>query len=166
MEHGNRYSYDESSYRCMNCRVTVECSIHGKWSVLANIHSRKGGSGCPMCFQSRGEESIRECLDELWLDYVQEASFEGLGRKKFDFYVPELNLLIEYDGEQHFRPIEFFGGEPALANTVARDEEKSRWAWENKFVLMRIPYWMLDRIPYLIREQVALLREFPHAPAR
>ena len=81
---------------------------------------------------------------------------KSLGRKSFDFFLPDYNLLIEYDGEQHFKPVQTYGGEEALKKLLVRDEFKNRWAWENGYMLMRIPYWMKDRIPELLHRQLTL----------
>lgn len=66
--------------------------------------------------------------------------------------MPELKILIEYDGIQHYFPIEFFGGEKSLKETQKRDEEKNQYALENNYKLFRIPYYDIDSIPQILHE--------------
>ncbi|WP_236168930.1 hypothetical protein [Pseudomonas atacamensis] len=62
---------------------------------------------------------------------LREASPEWLGRMRIDIYLPELKLAIEHQGEQHYRPLQVFGGEEAHLRVVARDELKRRLCMEN-----------------------------------
>jgi len=55
---------------------------------------------------------------------VHHSSPKWLGRQHLDIYFPELNIAIEYQGEQHYKPINFFGGQEALEKTIERDERK------------------------------------------
>ena len=57
-----------------------------------------------------------------------------------DFYFPKLNLAIEYDGIQHYTPIEFFGGEKALMEQKDRDKQKDKYCKNHNIKLIRIPY--------------------------
>ena len=67
------------------------------------------GSKCPNCVYSRGEKAVADVLDSLSIEYTREHSFEYLGRKRFDFFIPSLNIAIEYDGEQHYKSIDAWG---------------------------------------------------------
>jgi len=61
-------------------------------------------------------------------------------RYRYDFYLQELNLLIEYDGMQHYYPIEFWGGVDELAKIRASDTAKNKLAKQHNIPLIRIPY--------------------------
>ena len=61
----------------------------------------------------------------------REASPRWLGRQRLDIYLPELSLAIEHQGEQHFRPVEAFGGEQAWKKVQERDKRKRRLCHEN-----------------------------------
>ena len=54
----------------------------------------------------------------------REASPTWLNRQRFDVYIPELNLAIEYQGQQHYVAVDLFGGEEGLKRTKQRDKEK------------------------------------------
>ena len=61
----------------------------------------------------------------------REASPPWLGQQRLDIYLPELNLAIEHQGEQHYRPIDIFGGVEGYARTRARDARKRKLSQEN-----------------------------------
>ena len=70
---------------------------------------------------------------------------------KFDFYLPDKNILIEYDGIQHFEENTFFifstnNSHEALSYTHNHDEYKNKWCIENNIILIRIPYTHLEKI--------------------
>lgn len=65
---------------------------------------------------------------------------------RFDFYLPNINTCIEYDGEQHFRPVEYFGGEDAFNRQIIYDNVKNEWCRKNGVNLIRIPYTDYDKI--------------------
>jgi hypothetical protein len=54
-----------------------------------------------------------------------------LGRQHFDIYIPEYNIAIEYQGEQHYQPIDFFSGKESFKANKLRDERKKAIAKEN-----------------------------------
>ncbi len=59
------------------------------------------------------------------------ASPRFLGRQHYDVYLPELKIALEYQGEQHFRPIPFFGGEAGFIETQKRDRRKRKLSEDN-----------------------------------
>ena len=59
----------------------------------------------------------------------------------FDFYLPDYNICIEYDGEEHFQPVEFFGGEEKFQRRIENDEIKNNYCKNNNIKLIRIPYF-------------------------
>jgi very-short-patch-repair endonuclease len=69
----------------------------------------------------------------------------------FDFYIPHLNMCIEYDGEQHYLPIY---GNKCLKYVKSNDLIKTNFCKSNGIKLLRIPYWDADKIPQLLTEYV------------
>jgi very-short-patch-repair endonuclease len=100
---------------------------------------------------SQGERLIARYLTGKNLVFHQEflRTIRGTNRY-FDFYVKELQLLIEFDGRQHFEDIPFFNKREKLSDRRLVDQEKINWALENKFHLVRIPYWQIDRIAEIL----------------
>ena len=80
----------------------------------------------------------------LWLNIlVMEKKFDNCRHKTplpFDFYLPDYNLLVEYDGIQHFESIKYFGGEDALLLNQLKDKIKTDYTIANNIKLIRIKY--------------------------
>ena len=101
------------------------------------------GHGCPVCKESNGEKAVAKYLTAHNIDFIRQKKFEGCRIKymlPFDFYLPSQNMCIEYDGEQHFHPIKFFGGEKKFKYTHYRDLFKNKFCKDNKIRLVRIKY--------------------------
>lgn len=109
------------------------------------------GSWCPLCsgdrtigssgFVSQGAKAVELYLQFKNWTYEKEKTFPGCVYKKllrFDFYVPHLNLLIEFDGGQHFRSTEFYGGDEAFKNGQIRDAIKEDYCANSKIRLIRL----------------------------
>lgn len=103
--HGNRYIYKSTKYISSHEPVDIECRKHGIFSQEANSHLR--GAGCPRCVESRGERMVGEVLEELGIEYFKEYVVDGYPYK-YDFYLPEYNLFIEYHGIQHYQMVPYF----------------------------------------------------------
>lgn len=131
-----------------NTKILHKCDIDGyEWfATPANILF---GCGCPKCQSSKGEKQIAQWLQTKNITYIQQKIFANCKDKNglpFDFYIPEYNLCIEYDGEQHFKPIDFSGkGEEWAFNkfsiTQAHDNIKNQYCKDNNIRLLRIPYF-------------------------
>jgi len=100
-------------------------------------------SGCPYCCESKGEATIANTLSKLSVSYIQQKRFSGCKDKRelpFDFWLPDYNILIEYDGKQHSHSIKFFGGDAYLSNIRYKDSIKTAYAKNAGINLVRIPY--------------------------
>jgi very-short-patch-repair endonuclease len=101
------------------------------------------GSGCPSCNESYGEKSIAAWLEEKCLEYKRQKRWSKCRDKNplpFDFYIPSLNLAIEYDGEQHFVPKECWGGTEEFDKIQRRDKIKTQFCLDEGIELLRINY--------------------------
>ena len=107
---------------------------------------------CIFCSsKSRGEDHVVKYLDELKIDYIREKRFDNCRNIKplpFDFYLPESNILIEYDGIQHFKPS---FNELEFKNIKVNDEIKDKYCKENNVGLLRIPYWEFNNIETILK---------------
>lgn len=97
---------------------------------------------CPICYykKSKGEIIITQYLINNKINYYKEYVFDKLKGYRFDFYLPEYNMCIEYDGEQHYQSINLWGGEEALQEQRKRDKAKNDFCLQNDIILIRIPY--------------------------
>lgn len=108
--------------------------------------------GCPKCYQfkSQGEQRIRNYLDENQIYYIPQKTFAPLNKSKyrFDFFLPEYNLAIEYQGEQHYRDNNFL--KENLDSIQKRDEIKRQYCRENNIELLEIKYTELNNIKAIL----------------
>jgi len=125
-------------------RLIWKCPVHNSWET--SYHNIKAGTGCPSCSRlqtrSKGEIMTENVLIKLGLDYECEKKFPDcrhIGQLSFDFYIPKLKLVVEYDGKQHFSPY-FKNGIDAFQQSVTRDIIKVNYCHENNISLVRISY--------------------------
>lgn len=99
---------------------------------------------------SKGQDKVRNLLYSNNVPFQQEYSVIINGRThRFDFLVYKdngLKYFIEYDGEQHFKPVKQWGGEAGLKERQARDKEKNEWCKSNGYELIRIPYTIQNEV--------------------
>ena len=104
--------------------------------------------GC-LARKSKGEDLIKQILKTLDINFVSQFRFYECRSKNpliFDFYLSDYNCCIEYDGKQHFEPIDFFGGEEQFKIQQKNDKIKTEYCKENDIRLIRIPYTDYDKL--------------------
>lgn len=134
--------YEISEFSTRNEKVLVKHKRCGNlWKTAAkNILS---GSGCPFCKSSRGERVINLWLKSHNIQTEYQKKFVDCKDQRslpFDFYLPDYNLVIEYDGRQHFQGYDYFGGEEAYKIRHKHDLIKNKYCEDNNINLLRIPY--------------------------
>lgn len=138
--------------------VLIKCDGCGEeWTQTLDVNIRCP-EGCHDDTISHGANKIDEYLTNAGEDFAKEKRFpdcKSVYPLPFDFavYVNGSIALIEYDGRQHFEPIEFYGGEERLKGTQERDEIKNAYCRENNIPLLRIPYTVaLNDIPGMVKK--------------
>lgn len=135
-------------YRNATTPTIHKCLIHDYvWSPTPT--SILQGHGCPKCNESKGEKQITLWLEQNKMINIPQKRFSDCCDAKplpFDFYIPDLNVCIEYQGEQHYRPVNFGGisDEDAYKNFITtqhHDEIKRNYCMKNNIELICIPYW-------------------------
>ena len=81
---------------------------------------------------------MRNELTNSRIAFTEQKRFEWLGLKSLDFFIPSLMVGIECQGIQHFKPIEFFGGEEAFKRCISRDTEKNMKCEEHGISLLYV----------------------------
>lgn len=123
-------------------KIRHKCKLCGhQWSVKPG--NLLAGKGCPKCGESHGEKNISRYLSANDITYISQYTFDDCKDKRklpFDFYLPDLNICIEYDGEQHFRAIDYFGGKEGLQTRQLHDQIKTDYCKDNNILLLRIKY--------------------------
>jgi very-short-patch-repair endonuclease len=139
--HKNLYDYSLVEYKNAKQNIKIICKIHGIFEQTPNKHLQ--GQGCPICKVSRGEKEIRQILNNNNIKYKRQQVFDdckNIRKLQFDFYLPEYNTCIEYDGEQHYKSIEYFGGVKSFKLRQKRDMIKNDYCKNNNIKLLRIKY--------------------------
>jgi len=141
--HGNKYDYSKVVYENHETKVCIICPKHGEFLQKANSHLN--GNGCPICKSSKGELSIKKWLEENHISFIPQYRFQKCKDKKtlpFDFYLPDHNICIEYDGLQHFKPMGFSGSKSNILFEITKKHDKMRndFCKNNNIRLIRIKY--------------------------
>jgi hypothetical protein len=106
--HGDVYDYSQTKYVNSKEKVLISCKDHGPFYVTPGEHLR--GSGCPVCNGSMGEKIIYNFLKNNSIKFEYQKTFEWLKNRKhmyIDFFIPKMNVAIEYQGKQHFTPVRY-----------------------------------------------------------
>lgn len=141
MEDTKEYVFLEK-YKGTNTKINVK---HIKCGHVYKVspHHFMAGRRCPFCKESHGEHEIEMWLSNRNVNHICQKKFENCRFKKelpFDFYLPDSNVCIEYDGEQHFKKVDLFGGEQGLAIRRLRDNIKDEFCKKEGIKLLRIKY--------------------------
>lgn len=130
--------------------IDYKCNICGSVYKGKPYQLLRGECGCKKCHQSNGERIITLYLTENEINFEAEKRFDDLRDRyplRFDFYLPDYKIAIEYDGKQHFEPIAFYKTQNAVdefEGVKRRDAIKTKYCKENGIRLIRIKYDVKD----------------------
>ena len=148
--------------RCSHKKVWIKCQEneeHGSYDITcANFTSN--GNRCPICNEWHGERKIREYLTKNNIEFTAQKTFSNLlglgnGPLSYDFYIPVNNLLIEFQGEQHYMPVDFSGkgmkqAEKDFEKQQEHDRRKREYAQQNNIDLLEITYLEENKIEEIL----------------
>ena len=89
------------------------------------------------------ESNLFSTVIKEYHDAIYQYRSEWLGMQSLDVFIPSIRVAIEYQGEQHYHPVEIFGGEEGYKNTVERDRKKELLCEKNGVKLI---HWKYDEI--------------------
>ena len=132
-----------------------ECGCEAKTQRIVDGYSLKSGRstscGCLKSY-SKGEQKIATLLSEAKIPFEREKTFEDCKflntnySARFDFWVNN-QYIIEYDGEQHFKPGYGYMNTPdRIKETKEHDNFKTIWCLEHQIPLIRISYLQYDTL--------------------
>ena len=128
--HNDFYNYSKLKYTGYTNKIKIICPIHGEFEVRADSHLN--GAGCPYCHkESKLEKELRILFEANNIRFEEWKRFDWLNRQSLDFYLPDYNIAIECQGLQHFKPVEWFGGEEELKKRIKLDDKKYNLCIEN-----------------------------------
>lgn len=146
--HGDKYDYSLVVYKGATTPVTIICNKHGEFKQAPIQH--KNGKGCIKCKESKGETAVRTFLEKKQIKYIQEYRDKDIytsNYNRFDFYLPEFNIYVEFQGIQHYKPIDIFGGEESYTKQMYSDLSKMYSVYfSHNAELISIPFYYIDRV--------------------
>lgn len=138
------FAYFWKTYTNTSNKMKIQC-MKCKYIFQQSISNHRSGCGCPRCNISKGESEIEKILIDKNIEFFVQHIFNNCVFKKplpFDFFIPKLNICIEYDGEQHFYfPNYFHKKKYQFDNQKLKDKIKTEYCKNNNIRLIRIPYW-------------------------
>lgn len=147
-----------SEYITEKQKVKCRCKIDGN-TWYASPDNLLQGYGCPACKESKGERRIKNFLESNCILYIQYQKYDDLigvgeGKLSYDFYLPSYHLLIEFQGEQHKFPVEYFGGEKRFEIQQEHDRRKREYARKHNIELLEIWYYDFDNIEQILESRL------------
>ena len=155
--HKDRYDYSVTEYTHCHKSVNVSCPKHGIFKIKASDHLQ--GSKCKRCKVTKGEQRVQNALIDLGITFVREHSFPDcvyVRPLRFDFYLPQHNMCVEYDGELHFKPRNRLSKNALndLEQSKIRDNIKDAYCLNKNIKLLRISFHDINQIESIIRDTV------------
>lgn len=152
----------------ISSQTLFRCLVDGNvWRARAS-HVLYGNSSCPYCKMSSGERRIDIFLKDFFKnsnEYFYQYTFDDCKNPvtkhhlPFDFYIPKYNLCIEYQGQQHYYPVDFTGSltdeekEEQFRQQKYRDKLKYDYCKNKGINLLEIPYTLYNDIENIIYNQ-------------
>ena len=153
------------TYKNNRTKIKCRCKIDGyEWG--ARPYTLLNGHGCPKCSISKGEKRIAQYLDNLGIGYIYNKKYfndlvgTGGGLLRPDFIIPSLEIWVEFDGRQHFEPVDFTSAmseqqlQAQFKIVQQNDQIKDQYAKDNNWTLIRIPYTEYDNIEQILAEYI------------
>lgn len=132
----------------------AECDCGNIIQLPISFLLRKNGQqSCGKCTVSKGENKVKNILQDMGVYFSQQENFNKTFKHPnttrccfADFYLPSQNIVIEYNGKQHYYPIEYFGGEKGFKELKNRDQWKRQFYYNHNLKLIIIPYTDYDNL--------------------
>jgi hypothetical protein len=164
-KHDCRYDYSlvkQFDGSGTNNKIIIICYKHGEFIQTPNAHLQ--GQGCPHCNISKGEDEIEKYLIKNNIKYTSQYTFVDCINPKtskklpFDFYLSKYNILIEYNGEQHYYKTGYFekraGG---LEGLQYRDSIKKQYCQDKNIKFIEISYKEFNNINTILKNKLCEL---------
>lgn len=150
--HKFSFDYSKVNYVKNDVLVCIVCKTHGDFYLSPHTHLK--GQGCKKCSESLGERAVRHFLERNKIEFTTQKTFDDCknpktGRHlKFDFYLQKLNVIVEFDGQQHVEPPKNFFGRVFTESEASlifdkikyTDEIKNKYCKDNNIALVRVPH--------------------------
>lgn len=152
----------KSQYNGYEHKVTLYCLNHNITFEQRAGDVMSGKCGCTRCVSSKGEKKIATILDKNNIEFLSQFKFDDCVDQKslpFDFYLPQHKIAIEYQGEQHYKPVQFGGCSLDEAQSKFKiqklhDDIKAKYCQSHNIKLLAIPYYKFEDIENIIINNV------------
>lgn len=157
----DRFDYSQFEYVDNDTKGTIICREHHCSFITDPWTHLRGSGACPLCSSSKGEALIRTWLEnnKVKFDTQYKLPNENMFCKRqyllADFYLPDLNLIIEMNGEQHYQPVEHFNTKDwTFEDQQIRDDTLRAYCKTHKISLLEIKYDKIDKIPQILAKAI------------
>ena len=157
----DRFDYSQFEYVDNDTKGTIICREHHCSFITDPWTHLRGSGACPLCSSSKGEALIRTWLENnnVKFDTQYKLPNENMFCKRqyllADFYLPDLNLIIEMNGEQHYQPVEHFNTKDwTFEDQQIRDDTLRAYCKTHKISLLEIKYDKIDKIPQILAKAI------------
>lgn len=141
------------SYTGAHTKVTLKHECGFIWKITP--HNFLSGKGCPICNRkvSKGEKKVAEILKRKKVLFNREHPILIDGKRlRLDFYIEKDKIGIEFNGRQHYEPVDFFGGESQFEKQKENDKLKSLYCENNGITLIIIHHKDMDNIEEILNQ--------------
>lgn len=157
------FDYSKVNYINAYTGISLKCNKCNEWFVTKPFVHLNYGCGCPLCKnKSKGEFKIKKFLEENHFSYIPQKRFKECKGKRntlpFDFYLTDLNILIEYDGIQHFKSYKSQKWKTPDKHKIY-DNIKSEFCLKNNIKLLRISYLEFNNIEEILKKELLTTKE-------
>ncbi len=139
--HGDKFDYSQVVYTGNKNHVNIICPKHGVFKCTPNAHVSHG-TGCALCLESKGERAVEVFLKKYGFEFIREYKIKPY-LYRYDFYIPEFNIYIEFNGKQHYAPVPLFGGLEEHLLVKERDSVKKDLVAQNNGNLIILTHFHL-----------------------
>jgi Zn ribbon nucleic-acid-binding protein len=159
---GNEYVFLED-YINNETKIKVKHQICG-FDYKVKPIKFLSGQRCPKCNESKGEKIISNILRNNLIKFDSQCTFPDcryINPLEFDFYLSDYDTCIEFQGLQHYKPVDFAGKGEEWANQLfidnqIRDNIKRDYCKNNNIKLIEIPYWDFNNIEKILNNKMDL----------
>lgn len=152
-----RYNYKLLSTEYINNRTPLKMQCDKGHAFKCSFDNFQKGNRCPKCKNTKGQIKIKDVLMNYKIDFIEEYRFDDCKFKRtlpFDFYLPDYNCCIEFDGLQHYVIKEYFGGYEGFVDRKIRDTIKNIYCEKNNIKLVRIHYEDMKNLEDIILNKI------------
>lgn len=161
--HGKIFDYSKVDYKGKDIEVLIGCPICGKYFYQKpEVHWK--GHGCSFCNMSAGESKIFNWLKDKGIENTYQYKYDDLrdtNQLSYDFFVEKYNLLIEFNGRQHYMYLEGYHEDlHSFHRQKHHDWLKRKYTRDNKINLLIIPFWEYENINEILNDYFSGFENF------